>query len=177
MNHVSQSQQAKTIMSDIRNETMGDIEFIREIHRAAFASHPHSLNSEQDIVDGLRAADALSVSLVAIDNEVVVGHIACSPIMIDVASSNWYGLGPVAVHPDLQGKGIGGALVRASIDQLRTSGASGVVLLGEPDYYRRFGFTARSELKLPGAPASHFLCLPLSAHIPSGIVNYRAAFG
>jgi putative acetyltransferase len=66
--------------------------------------------------------------------------------------------------------------VRASIAQLAANNAGGIVLLGEPDYYQRFGFAAHAQLRLPGVPASHFLCLSLSDPVPAGEVAYHAAF-
>jgi putative acetyltransferase len=160
----------------IRQEQFSDRNSIGKVILAAFAAHPHSQGNEQDIVDALRAAQALTVSLVAVEGDEVVGHIACSPVSINDELSHWFGLGPVAVRPDRQSRGIGAALVRAAIDQLRARNAEGIVLLGEPSYYQRFGFTARPELQLPGAPASHFLALPLRDRLASGVVMYHTAF-
>jgi putative acetyltransferase len=160
----------------IRCEQVSDYDSIRDIILAAFADRPHSQHNEQNIVATLRAAKALSVSLVAIDGDEIVGHVACSPVSIDGKSRHWFGLGPVAVRPDRQDQRVGSSLIRAAIEQLKASKADGIVLLGAPAYYQRFGFTARSELKLPGAPASHFLCLTLESDIASGVVSYHAAF-
>jgi putative acetyltransferase len=160
----------------VRREQISDCDSIRDIIRAAFADNPHSQHNEQSIVAKLRAANALTVSLVAVDGAEIVGHVACSPVWINNKKSNWFGLGPVAVRPDRQGHGIGAMLVRASIERLKSFNAEGIVLLGEPAYYGRFGFTAQSELKLPGAPASYFLCLSLGGDIASGVVSYHAAF-
>ena len=160
----------------IRAEQPNDHDSIREILIAAFAAHPHSQHTEQQIVAALRAANALTVSMVAIDGTEIVGHIACSPVSINGEPGKWFGLGPVAVQPDRQGHGIGAALVRASIDQLKASNAEGCVLLGEPAYYQRFGFRAQPQLKLLGVPASHFMCLPFGELMPTGVVGYHAAF-
>jgi putative acetyltransferase len=160
----------------VRPEHSNDRHAIRQVIRLAFKKHPYSQNNEQDIVDALRSAQALTLALVAEDDG-IVGYIACSPVLIDRQPSHWFGLGPVAVRPDKQGKGIGATLVRASIEQLNAINAEGIVLLGEPSYYQRFGFTARAELRLLGVPASHFLSLPLRDRPASGVVTYHPAFG
>lgn len=163
-------------MISIRSELPEDLETIHDIVRSAFATHPHSLHNEHRIVDGLRAANALAVSLVAVSDSRLVGYIACSPVSIGGRSCGWFGLGPVAVSPDVQNNGIGAALMRTSIEQLRRATAAGIVLLGEPDYYGRFGFVARPELILSGAPARYFLSLPLGGCVPHGAVTYHSSF-
>ncbi len=160
----------------IRPEQPSHCAAIRKVIAAAFATHPHSNHKEQDIVDALRSAHALTVSLVAIKDEQVIGHIACSQVAINGQFDEWYGLGPVAVAPNHQNKGTGAALIRASIELLTARSANGIVLLGEPAYYERFGFSAAHSLSLPGAPASHFLCLPLRKGVADGVVTYHAAF-
>jgi putative acetyltransferase len=162
---------------NIRSEQSRDIAAIHDIILAAFALHRYSSHKEHHIVAALRNAGALTVSLVAEIEQQLVGHIACSQVAIDARASKWFGLGPVAVIPDRQGEGIGAALVHASIEHLNARNAAGIVVLGDPNYYGRFGFEARPELTLAGAPASHFLCLPLSEPIPTGSVSYHAAFG
>ena len=87
-----------------------------------------------------------------------------------------YGLGPLAVRPERQGKGIGSQLVRDALAALDQQGASGCVVLGEPDYYGRFGFKAYPELTLPGAPQKYFQALSFTGSIPSGEVCYHSAF-
>jgi putative acetyltransferase len=160
---------------NIRPEHHSDCDSIHRLLIAAFADHPHSQHNEQTIVAVLRAANALAVSLVA-DDDGIVGYIACSPVSINGSTGKWFGLGPVAVQPDRQGKSIGAALVRASIEQLKSANAEGIVLLGEPHYYQRFGFAARPELQLSGVPASHFLALVLHGPIAQGVVTYHPAF-
>jgi len=106
----------------IRFETPRDLEAIREVNIVAFEHHPFSHQTEHLIVEALRAADALDVSLVAeVDGE-VMGHIAFSAAGIGDASSGWFLLGPVAVLPDHQGKGVGRALVETGLDALRSRG-------------------------------------------------------
>lgn len=95
----------------IRKETVADIEAITEVTIAAFENHPISNQAEQFIVHALRAADVLTLSLVAEIDGRVVGHIAFSPVFISDGSSDWYGLGPVSVLPERQKQGIGKALI------------------------------------------------------------------
>jgi putative acetyltransferase len=124
----------------IRPETSRDFAAIREVNRAAFLHHPFSAQTEHLIVEALRAAGALEISLVAeIDGE-VVGHIAFSHASFGDAPAGWYLLGPVAVLPDYQGRGVGRALIESGLGELRSRGASGCVLVGDPAFYRCFGF-------------------------------------
>ena len=91
----------------IRNETSSDIEAISKVTIAAFKSLAISQHTEQFIINALREANALTVSLVAEIDGQVVGHIAFSPVTISDGSTGWYGLGPVSVLPEHQKKGIG----------------------------------------------------------------------
>ena len=81
----------------IRKEESTDIEAITQVTIAAFENHPISRQTEHFIINALRAAGALTISLVAEIDGQVVGHIAFSPIAISDDTTNWYGLGPVAV--------------------------------------------------------------------------------
>lgn len=90
----------------IRREVPADIDRITEVTKAAFASHPHSEQMEHFIVNALRSAEALTVSLVAEIEDTVVGHVAFSPVEISDGSQGWYGLGPISVLPEQQRKGI-----------------------------------------------------------------------
>ena len=164
---------SKTI---IRKEQSGDEASIGEVTRAAFHDHPHSNQTEHLIVDALRRAGVLAISLVAERSSEVVGHIAFSPVTITDGSSGWYGLGPVSVLPALQGQGIGQELVRAGLTELRALGARGCVLLGEPAYYGRFGFANSSALQLPGVPQEYFLALQFDTAHAFGEVIYHPAF-
>ena len=160
----------------IRDETPGDVDAIARITEAAFANAPHASRTEHRIVDALREAGQLSVSLVALEGEALVGHVALSPVMLSSGDAGWHGLGPISVHPDRQGHGIGAALMVAAIERLKTMGSAGCVLLGDPAYYVRFGFKACEQLVLPGVPAEYFQALPLAGGIPAAEVSYHAAF-
>jgi putative acetyltransferase len=160
----------------IRPETPADEAAIEQLTRAAFRSHPYSQQTEQFIIRALRAAHALSLSLVATVDDRVVGHVAFSPVTIADGCLDWYGLGPVAVEPASQGKGIGRALIEHGLAALRERGAKGCVLVGEPAFYARFGFAHMPALLLDGVPAEFFLALPLGSSAPRGKVSFHAAF-
>lgn len=87
----------------------------------------------------LRKANALTISLVA-EQAQVVGHIAFSPVIISDGTLGWFGVGPVSVLPSFQKQGIGRSLIESGLSLLRERGAACCVLLGEPTFYRRFGF-------------------------------------
>jgi putative acetyltransferase len=95
----------------IRNEIESDIKAISEITKAAFDNHPYSNHMEQFIINALRDAKVLTVSLVAEAERKVVGHIAFSPVAISDGSLDWYGLGPVSVLPEWQRQGVGKSLI------------------------------------------------------------------
>jgi len=161
----------------IRQEQEGDHSAIADVTAWAFAGVEYSDQTEPDIIAGLRAADALTISLVAIDSDTLVGHIAFSPVTIDGADHCWFGLGPVSVKPDHQGAGIGSALIRMGLEQLRSRGAAGCVVLGEPAYYCRFGFERDDGLRYEGAPPEYFMRINFTADdTPTGRVEYAPAF-
>ena len=170
-------------MIKIRDERATDTAAISALTTAAFADAPHSDGTEAAIIDALRANEALTLSLVAEDDAgAIVGHIAFSPVVITDADGNkaqdWYGLGPVSVAPALQGEGIGAGLIRKGLARLKTSGADGCVLLGDPAYYARFGFMADAGPTYPGPPPEYFQALAFPGHaMARGVVTYDAAFG
>lgn len=160
----------------IRNETPADADAIEAVTAAAFLDAPHSSHTEQFIVNELRKAEQLTVSLVAEAEDLIVGHVAVSPVTISDGSSGWYGLGPISVMPAYQNRGIGSRLMEQALEALRGLGAAGCVVLGEPEYYRRFGFAAESALVLPGVPAEYFQAVRFRGRMPAGTVSYPEAF-
>lgn len=160
----------------IRPERPGDEETIHRLTEAAFKDMPFSEGDEQHLVDALRRDGDLALSLVAEDAARIVGHIAFSRVAISDGTVDWYDLGPVSVWPDLHHQGIGSALIRQGLAQLRERGAAGIVLLGSPDYYARFGFTHEPRLRYPGPPPEYFQCLVLEGALPEGEVTYPPAF-
>lgn len=161
----------------IRPERGSDHSAIHALTEAAFLGMPFSEGTEAAIIDNLRADGDLTLSLVAEEGDAIVGHIAISPVTIEGGESDWYGLGPVSVLPDRQRSGIGGKLIERAISDLRLRGAGGIVLLGDPNYYGRFGFEHDPALSYPGPPAEYFQRLVLDGPTPSGRVRYAAAFG
>ena len=160
----------------IRKETTSDIEAITQITIAAFRTVPISNHTEQFIIKALRAAGALTLSLVAEIDGRVVGHVAFSPVIISDGATGWYGLGPVSVLPDYQKQGIGKALINKGLSLLKDMGGEGCALVGDPNYYKRFGFKNYPELIHEGIPQEVFLVLPFTEKIPKGIVVFHEGF-
>ena len=160
----------------IRSETDADVSAITEVTVAAFKTLAISNHTEQFIIAALRAAKALTVSLVAEVDGRVVGHIAFSPVTISDGSPNWYGLGPVSVLPECQRQGIGKALIQQGLSRLKDMNAQGCCLVGHPDYYRKFGFKNMPELVLEGVPKEVFFALSLDGHTPHGTVTFHDGF-
>jgi len=160
----------------VRNETAADIEAITEITIAAFKTLPISNHTEQFIIKALRAANVLTVSLVAEVDGKVVGHVAFSPVTISDNTTGWYGLGPVSVSPEYHKQGIGKALINKGLSLLKESGASGCALVGDPGYYKRFGFRNYPELIHEGIPREVFVALPFTGNVPRGIMEFHEGF-
>jgi len=160
----------------IRNETDADVDAIRDVTVSAFKTLAISGHTEQFIVAALRAAKALTVSLVAEADGRVAGHIAFSPVTLSDGSRDWYGLGPVSVLPAYQRLGIGKALIEAGLSRLKSLGARGVCLVGHPDYYKKFGFRNVPGLVLEGVPQEVFFALSFDGTIPQGTVAFHEAF-
>ena len=155
----------------------GDRLFLSDTeYAAAVKGAPYSSGTEAGIVDALRADGALAVSLVAVLDGEVIGHVAFSPVGIDVAKGNWYGLGPVCVAPGHQRQGIGQALIAAGLEQLKALEASGCVVLGAPGFYGRFGFRSDPELRYGEAPAAYFQRLVFKGPPPSGQTRFHPSF-
>jgi putative acetyltransferase len=160
----------------IRNELESDVETISAVTRAAFESCPYGNHTEEFIVNALRAANALTVSLVAEAGGKVVGHIAFSPVTISDGSQDWYGLGPISVLPEFQKQGIGKSLIHEGLSLLKSLGAKGCVLVGNPKYYERFGFKNHPDLVLYGVPQEYFLALPFVKEEIHGVVMFHQGF-
>jgi len=160
----------------IREEKPSDISAIFHLTKAAFEHHPFGDHTEQFIIDALRTANALTLSLIAEDEGNIVGHVAFSPVSISGGSRDWYGLGPISVLPKLQKQGIGTSLINEGISWLKSLGAEGCVLLGSPVYYERFGFKNIPDLVLEGVPQIYFLALPFGSREAHGKVSFHEAF-
>ena len=160
----------------IRDENSGDFQAISDVTMAAFENLEISNHTEQLIIEALRSAHALTVSLVAEVNNHVVGHIAFSPVTMSDGTRDWYGLGPVSVHPDLQRRGIGKALINEGLSRLKALKAKGCCLVGHPQYYRQFGFENVKGLSHEGVPQEVFFVLLFDGNIPQGQVTFHEAF-
>jgi putative acetyltransferase len=160
----------------IRPETPADHAAIHDVTQRAFAPMPFADGDEQLLIGKLRDAGALTLSLVAESDGVVVGQITFSPAFAANGSPEWYALGPVSVEPALKHQGIGGQLIRAGIAWLQDQDAAGCVLIGNPTYYSRFGFRVFSELAPAGTPAEYYQVLPLAIEKPNVIVEFHPLF-
>lgn len=162
----------------IRREESQDVQQIRAINIAAFGT-----KAEADIVDALRSKAADVISLVAADDGQLVGHIMFSPVRVVGASDlHAMALAPMAVIPQRQRLGIGGALVREGLDECRRAGAGAVFVVGHPSYYPRFGFSLASrfgfqcEFEVPDEAFMVAELIPnvLAEHL--GTVHFHEAF-
>src|SRR5512136_2365445 len=160
----------------IRCETDADAGAITDVTIAAFRTLEIGPHTEQFIIAALRAAKALTVSLVAEVGGRVIGHIAFSQVTISDGTRNWYGLGPVSVLPKYQRQGIGKALVQEGLSLLKELKAQGCCLVGHPEYYRKFGFTNEPGLLVEGVPPEVFFALSFDGHHPRGTVTFHEAF-
>jgi putative acetyltransferase len=165
----------------IRTETPTDISNIRSLVEAAFLQAPHTGHNEHLVVDALRAANALSVSLVAELSGQIIGHVALSPVSISDGNppdsdQRWFGLGPISVLPEFQRQQVGSQLMHRAIEHLVSADATGCVLLGDPGYYSRFGFKVTDKLVLAGVPREYFQSLDLKKNDRRGFVKYHRAF-
>ena len=161
----------------IRSERPTDIDAIEQVTLAAFMGKFSNNPTEHLIVNGLRNAGALSLSLVAELNKKIVGHVAFSLVTINGENLNWYGLGPISVLPELQKRGVGSKLIKEGLSAIRALGAKGCALEGSPVYYQRFGFRSYPGLIYEGSPApEYFMAFPFYEDVPQGKVEYHQAF-
>ncbi len=163
----------------IRPEELHDETAIREVNQLAFGQE-----AEGALVDALREAGAVLCSLVAEDDGRIVGHILFSPATLEDGPRRWEvaALGPVAVHPEHQRRGIGSALILAGLDICRVRGYDVAILLGHPAYYPRFGFRPAAPLGIRwehDAPEEAFMVMELQAGALAGrqgIIRFRPEF-
>lgn len=163
----------------IRPEEPADGPAIRAVHDRAFGGP-----AESRIVEALRGV-APRVSLVAVEESTVVGHVLFTPVVVETGGGVWsaLALGPMAVLPERQRRGVGSALVRDGLRACCALGEPVVFVLGHPDYYPRFGFRPARPLGLSSefdAPAEAFMVAELPAGAlagRTGRVRYRPEFG
>ncbi len=160
----------------IRDEKPPDYHAISDLTAAAFESMEISNHTEQFVIDALRAAGVLTISLVTELDGRIVGHIAISPVTMTDGTEDWYGLGPVSVQPEIQRKGIGKALIKAGLSRLKDFKAKGCCLVGHPQYYRQFGFDNTRGLVYEGVPQEYFFALLFGGNMPKGQVIFHEGF-
>ena len=157
---------------EIRPERPEDRETIRRLTKAAFAPMPFSEGDEAECLDALREDGDLTLSLVAVEGGEIVGHVAFSPVSFDGVFSRWRGLGPISVRPDLQRRGVGGALIKQGLAELKREGALGCVLIGDPAYYGRFGFVGDGRVSYRDLPSKVVQWLAFGDARPSGTLKF-----
>jgi putative acetyltransferase len=166
-------------MTVVRAETVEDYPAVRQVNELAFGRLDEAV-----LVDKLRAVADPQISLVAVMDERVVGHIFFSPVSIESgdSSSLVLGLGPLAVLPEYQKQGLGSQLVREGLTACQRIGCSVVVVLGHPEYYPRFGFVPAKQRELScewPVPDDMFMVAELKPEALaglSGLVKYRPEF-
>lgn len=161
----------------IRHEAPADIDAIHDLTWTAFKPMPFSDDTEADILRALRAAGDLTISLVAEEDGKILGHVAFSRVKIDGVDNGWFGLGPISVAPERQRQGIGKALIAKGLELLDGMGASGCVLVGNPDIYSRAGFESDGRLTYQDLDTKYVQRFVLRGPIPSGALQFAPAFG
>ncbi|MEL6605438.1 MAG: N-acetyltransferase [Cyanobacteria bacterium J06614_10] len=160
----------------IRKERPADYQAIRQVTELAFQGKEYAGGDEQDVIDRLRATNALTLSYVAIANATIVGHIAFSPAAAEDRSAPWFALGPVSVLPERQRKGIGSALIYNGLSELEKTGALGCILTGSPTFYRKFGFELKPEHAPANEPKEYFMVKLFTSFEPTGAFCFHSAF-
>jgi putative acetyltransferase len=164
---------------EVRHERAEDAAAIAHVHEQAFGRAEEAL-----LVGSIRAAGAVTLSLVALQDGRVVGHVLFSPVWIDSPgrSREAVGLGPLAVLPERQHQGSGSLLIRRGLEELKRAGHEAVVVVGHPPYYPRFGFVPAATFglrwELPCPPDAFMACelKPGALRDCPGVVRYRVEF-
>ena len=156
----------------VRPETSGDVAAIRIVEEVAFGRP-----DEARLIDDLRAAGDSVFSLVAVDGDTVVGHVLFSRMKAPFPA---LALGPIAVQPEYRRTGIGSRLIREGIARSEAAGWTGIFVLGDPAFYRRFGFgVARARGFTSPYAGPHLVVLPLGGNelpVEEGIIEHAHAF-
>jgi len=164
---------------EIRPFTASDADAVFEVHRRAFDGR----TEESHIVQRLHDADRAVVSLVAVANDRIVGHVLFSPTTVDECGEpiELVGLAPVGVLPEDQNEGVGSLLIQHGLEACREAGVDAVVVLGDPGFYARFGFERASEYGLGNEYGADegFMVKPLhdgTLDDVEGVVRYQPEF-
>jgi putative acetyltransferase len=166
-------------MAVLREERPDDAAAVRRVHEEAFGT-----TEEADLAEMLSDSDQALLSFVALDDAGVIGHILFSPVTVGDADDLWaMGLGPMAVAPQHQQRGVGSALVRHGLEACRAAGYDAVVVLGWPTFYQRFDFVSASTFGLTcefDSPDEAFMAIELrpgALRGRGGLVRYASEFG
>lgn len=160
---------------EIRDERPGDDDAIHALTAEAFRPMPYSSGTEPAIIRALRASGALTLSLVAVEDGAIVGHVAFSPVAIDGQDEGWFGLGPISVRADRQRQGIGRALIAEGLRRLAERGAHGCALIGDPAVYGGSGFKS-GDLRYGDLDPRLVQHIVLKGEAPSGELRFAPAF-
>lgn len=160
----------------VRQELPADIEAIFALTAEAFKGKRFSDGTEPHVIDRLRTDGDLTLSLVAIRHQAIVGHVAFSKVTINTVHNHWFGLGPVSVTPALQKQGIGTTLINAGLKHMHERNACGIALIGDPGYYSRFGFSSNGKLAYHDVPAANVQYLAWKCEAPEGELAFCRAF-
>lgn len=160
----------------IREEQPGEDQAIHAMVTRAFEGHPYSDGDEQDVIDRLREEGDLLLSLVAVQDNTILGQVTYSPAILMNGALGWVVLGPVAVEPSHHGQGIGRALIEAGETIMQERRVKGITVLGDPEIYRRFGFEQDTPMWLAGELGWAFQVKSLGAEIPACEQRYVRAF-
>jgi putative acetyltransferase len=166
-----------TMNWEIRAEKPGDVPAVREVNRLAFGRE-----DEAKLVDDLRNGTYARISLVARREDKIVGHVMFSALSLETeyGSLEALALAPVAVVPEAQGQGVGSALIQEGLRRCAGLGHSIAIVLGEPDYYSRFGFSSTLARKLRSRYSGEaFMALELTPQALNGVegdVRYSPPF-
>jgi len=161
----------------IRPETPQDYQKIHDLTAAAFAPMGFSDGTEAALVGQLRDKGALTLSLVVEEDGALIGHVAFSPVNIDGATGDWFGLGPISVRADRQRQGVGRAMVEAGLQILSDREAAGCALTGNPNTYSRMGFVSDGNLHHKGTKDKYVQWRSLDGSKPAGWLVFDTAFG
>ena len=160
----------------IRDERPSDEAAIHDLTERAFKPMSYSDGTEASIIRLLRQSGQLTLSLVAEDEETIIGHVAFSPVTIDGVHGGWFGLGPIAVEPARQRSGIGKALIFKGLEIFKERGAVGVALIGDPSVYDCAGFESDGSLSYKDIDTRFVQRVVFCGPVPKGELRFADAF-
>lgn len=160
----------------VRRETNADIAAIYSLTKTAFEPMAFSDGSEPEIINALRADGDLTLSLVVENDGDALGHAAFSAVSIGGKNGGWFALGPISVDPKHQRKGLGKSLIQHGFEILKSDGALGCVVVGNPDIYSRVGFSNQGGLTYGDLPPKLIRWVSFGDVTPQGELVFAPAF-